>query len=653
MIFLLEVDYYDRNNGVAGTLFLTTANNYSREGKVYVPALSTGLSYEEFLFGRGSVGGISASAVGEIVIPNADGEFDYLENASFSGRTYRSYYVDDSREPQLYVTGVITSSEFSIDEVTFTVSDRFASLDTPLITNKFAGTNLGMGAAGGLEGGVEIKGQNKPRLYGRCRNIQPYVINVFQLIYACNYDKDGNRAPVHSFWNVFGKGAEYLFQEDVADMDALIALDVDESYYATCIAEGAFKLGTVPNGEVTCDVMESFGEESSVARCVEKILLDFPEVEVDLTSLESVHSLSKCPAGLYVTGEETTLECINLLLNSLEAWMVPDVSGKAFFGATPQLLKFPKHVIDGRKIAAGTLERLPSTRNKNNVPNHSVTILHTKNWKVLEQGSLIDSIPEDLLGFLSLLEFFSTQYRKAVVSSPSVLVQEPTSEAVEYETLLQEPVVAKLRNGNFFATFANETPLDWLVGIDDGASVNQIEDGICTLTIGGAGTYIYLQQILDGDEIYSGEYTLSFELHSGTADVYIEDGASLIHDFHYSDAGLVEITFTLSQKPLEIRIGTSGAPVAVSSVKLQESTKWGTPDTEAQRRFNTKSVPEDRYKFDYPYELAKDFRLGDQVLFKLDRFGLEEGEVFLVIGRELNFPSIDIGLDLWRFRDGN
>lgn len=657
MIFLLELDYYNRLNGLVETLYLTTASNFSIDGKVYIPALEVGLDFEEFLYGRGASGGVAASAVGELVIPNSDGKFDYLENCSFSGRAFRTYWAENERslEVNLYVSGTINNAEFTIDDITFTVSDRLTSLDVNLITNKFLGTNLGMGAAGGLEGGEEIKGQNKPRIYGRCRNIQPFVINSFHLIYATNYDKDGNYAPVHSIWNVFGKGAEYLYEGDVATTEDLVTATVSASYYKTCIAEGTFRLGTVPNGDVTCDVMESFGEESSVARVVGRILSEYPEIVLDQQSLDALHATSKCPCGIYVTGEQTVLEVVKELLASIEAWMVPNYEGVVYFGNNSQSLVSPKHFIDSGRLTVKGFEKIPKSDSNGSVPSYSVTINHTKNWKVLDKGSLIDSVPEDLLGFSKLLDFFSTEYRSSVVYDNSISNLELTSKALEYNTLLQSPVYAKLRNGSFLTSFSEVVPFDWEYYTDDVLTVITITDGVCTITRGGAATYAFIRQRLDcPDQIFPGEYTLKFEVVSGTPSVKLYDGASLIFDDVVTpENGVVELTFDFTSTFAEVAIGTVSGPVSITSITLRESDKWGTPELEALKRFNIRSVPDDRYKLKLPYDLAKEINLGEQVMFKANRFNLENGEVFLVIGRGLSFPSIEVELDIWRYRDGN
>lgn len=656
MILLLEVDYYNRTTGMVETLHLTTATHFSYQGKVYLPVLETGLDYQTFLYGRGSSGGVADSAVGSITIPNSDGRFDFLEKCSFGGRQFRAYWVEEEfpEDLQLYVTGAVKHSEFTILEVTLTTTDFLKVLDVELSGNKFLGTNTGMGILGGFEGGEDdLKGKTKPRLLGRCRNIEPALVNAFHLIYACNYDKDGNRAPVHSFWNVFGKGAEYLYEGDVATTELLMAAAVSAGYYKTCKAEGTFRVGTVPNGTVTCDVMESFGEDSSAARVIGRILDEFPSVAYDTTDLEALHQDFKCPVGIFVTTETTALDVIREIAASVDAWVVNDKSSSLRFGGNKIALDNPVHKLDFGKIIPGTLSRVNASDNTGNVPSYSVKLKHTKNWKVLDKGSLIEAIPEDLLGFSSLSQFFSEEWRYSTVTDETIRTADSSSATLEIETLLQAPVVAKLRNGSFLAELATDTPLDWYIAADSVGATVDVADGVCTVT--KTGTYAYAKQDLGSpDEIYPGEYTLTFSVVSGTPHVILYHSGGVA----YSGAptvvdGKITMTFSFTSAPVTISIGTIGGPIQFTSVRLVESSKWGTPDQEATRRFNIRSVPEQRFKFSVDYRLAKDMNLGEQILFSLDRFGLDAGEVFLIIGKGYNFPMLDVELDIWRYTDGN
>lgn len=643
MIFLLEVDYYNYRSGMIETLFLTTSKSYSLDGKVYLPVLDVGLDFEESLFSRGTTGGDSSSSIGVIVIPNSNGQFDYLSDAGFDGREFRSYWVENENSKELnpYVTGTVSYPEASVDDITLHISDVLERYNYKMLRSTFAGTNLGMGAAGGLEGGEDdIKGQNKPALYGRCRNIQPFLVNAFHLIYAMNYDKNGNRKAVHSIWNVYGKGAEYLYEGDEADGDALLLASVSPGYYKTCLAEGLIRLGTVPNGEVTCDAMESFGEQSSAGNVIHRILEEYPDVSYDLSSLEALKQDFKCPVGIFLTGEQTVLEVIRSILSSVDAWIVPDYYSSLTFGRVPPVLNKPKYRIKKEFVRKSSFEKVPTSDNARNIPARSVAIKHTRNWKVIDAGSLIDAVP------LERAEFFSTEFRTAVVSDNSVSVAHPSAVDLEYETLLQAPMPAKLRNGNFSQPLSESPPQDWGFSSESEGDTYVISNGVCEI-VKDVGAK--LSQTLESpDEIFDGEYTLTLSA-SGPVLITVDDSLGSVYNGTIApEDQRISLTFSVVGTTSIGLEPPSVGSVQISNVRLTESNKWGTPEDEATRRHSLQSVKGERYTFKTDYRHALNFKVGDEIEFSYDRFSLEEGKSFIVIGRSLSLPSLDVELDIWR-----
>jgi hypothetical protein len=117
-------------------------------------------------------------------------------------------------------------------------------LDVPLLTKQYAGT-------GGLEGDTEVRGNNKPAGFGSTTNIRPPLINQTLQIYQV--DAYGNTTSIPEvFENLasFGPSAG-----NYANYAALAAANVAEGTWATCIAEGLFRLGADPQGTITCDAV--------------------------------------------------------------------------------------------------------------------------------------------------------------------------------------------------------------------------------------------------------------------------------------------------------------------------------------------------------------------------------------------------------------
>jgi len=116
-------------------------------------------------------------------------------------------------------------------------------LQADVLTAEYAGTT-------GAEGGADLKGRVKPWVFGRALNVEPVFIdqidNVFQI---------SGYGPVEAIPAVYERGASFGDSlGDYADYAALVAADIPEGRWGTCLAEGMFRLGAPPAGVITCDV---------------------------------------------------------------------------------------------------------------------------------------------------------------------------------------------------------------------------------------------------------------------------------------------------------------------------------------------------------------------------------------------------------------
>lgn len=112
-----------------------------------------------------------------------------------------------------------------------------------VLSNTYAGTT-------GAEGGADLAGRVKPWVFGRARNVEPVFIdqidNVFQV---------SGYGPVAAISAIYERGASFgASVGDFASYAALVAADITEGRWGTCLAEGMFRLGAPPAGVITCDV---------------------------------------------------------------------------------------------------------------------------------------------------------------------------------------------------------------------------------------------------------------------------------------------------------------------------------------------------------------------------------------------------------------
>ena len=115
--------------------------------------------------------------------------------------------------------------------------------DADVLRSTYAGTT-------GAEGGADLKGQLKPWVFGRCINVEPVPIdqidNVFQV---------SGYGPVQAISAVYERGASFgASVGDFASYAALVAANIPEGRWGTCLAQGMFRLGAPPAGVITCDV---------------------------------------------------------------------------------------------------------------------------------------------------------------------------------------------------------------------------------------------------------------------------------------------------------------------------------------------------------------------------------------------------------------
>jgi len=138
------------------------------------------------------------------------------------------------------VVGGVTDATTGIAPLTIEVDK--AIVDVALLTQTYGG-------GGGADGDVELRGNFKPAGFGSPINIRPVLVNETLNIYQVDaYNNTKSIAAVFEDAASFGASAG-----DYATYAALAAATVKEGQWATCIAEGLFRLGADPTGTITCD----------------------------------------------------------------------------------------------------------------------------------------------------------------------------------------------------------------------------------------------------------------------------------------------------------------------------------------------------------------------------------------------------------------
>lgn len=376
-------------------------------------------------FSDGRTSGGTRLETGEVVLANADGQYDSWVQYSFDGRPITIYSGEPTAAfPSGFTkifTGTMESVESSWDRVVIKIRDKQYVFSLPLLTTKYAGTNV---LPAGLEGTpTDIKGQTKPRVYGKVYNIPCVPVNTSKLTYQVS------NGAVQSISAVHDKGAAFTVGADFANSTLLQAATPAAGSFVTCISEGLFRLGSTPVGTITADVTQgATAADRTVAQIVKTIALaaGLSAGEVSSADVTAMDAANSSVVGTYVTGETTYQDCLDQLLNSIGAYCGFDSAGVLRMG----VLTAPT----GTAVATlqeFDLKDIPvrNTPKDNGVPVYRVTVNHSKIYTV--QGS-------DLAGSVTTptRAFLEKEYRVAVAEDLTIKNQWLLAGEIKQDTLL-------------------------------------------------------------------------------------------------------------------------------------------------------------------------------------------------------------------------
>lgn len=564
MIQIAHVTAFNLTTLLEEVLYFTSSASLALNNQNYLPRIGTKLSYTENLFSQGATEGQGTVGVGNLVLTNNDGGLDALVSKyAFDGRKIQIYIADENN-PQtnnstLYFTGVIDHPEYNFDTVTLFVKNRMEAINVPYQAAVFAGTNVGAGGSGGFEGqNTTIGGKIKPAIFGRCMSVEGMPVNDFYLVYAFNYDRLGVPKPIYKFYNVYVKGIQYLYCGDYATPALLILAVIPTGYYATCVASGYIRLGSVPanNGAVVADLADAPEPQCSAGQVAGRILTASGYVagtDYNGASLAVLDAKNACPTGIQISDNSTIAANLNNILASIGAWIIPDSLGVfqsdivdtvANMQAGPNGLSYaPVATIVADLIDPARTVKIQADNQSRNIPAYSVKVNHTKNWKTQSSGALADAVTN------TLRTFFGADYRAATVTNTAIQTAHLLSPTLEYSTFLNQPLQAAIQNGDF--------TLD-LAGLNSGWTFGNLNGGNGALTQANSGCVLiptsggqcYIQQTLNStQDIQPGTWQLMVTIPGKYAgQVIIAQGAVGLYNQSYvaqvNDQDLI-IPFTM------------------------------------------------------------------------------------------------------------
>lgn len=225
----------------------------------YNPVLKDPGQFGRYLYQKGTIDDSEPRTEdGGVIVFNADNEFNAI----------RTGYAVDAREVAMYrgrdsygsfdqftqfTVATMAKAFFNIDKsniatIEISLTDKSQTLNTNYQTTLYAGTNSG---ATGVEGlAADIAGTPKERSFGPCFNAPATPVNTSDLTFSLNAG-----FAIDSVSAIRDNGVNIAVDTtpDYATLALLKAASITAARYATCLAEGFFRLGSSPAGLVTAD----------------------------------------------------------------------------------------------------------------------------------------------------------------------------------------------------------------------------------------------------------------------------------------------------------------------------------------------------------------------------------------------------------------
>lgn len=255
-MILIELTAAINATGTTKTFYLSSEAFVTRPtdtpaNVAFIPALLDPGSLGVAAYSDGRTGGGSKLEVGEIVVANSDGQFDAWLTYGFDGRPLTIRSGTGGAYPADFpavLAGTVESIEADFEKLVIRLRDRQYILQKPVLATRYKGDNT---LPTGLEGtAADLKDKPKPRVLGKVFNIAPPQVNTAKLTYQVS------NGPVGEISAVYDRGAALTKGADYATSTAMQAASPSSGTFITCLAEGYFRLGSLPAGQVTADVTE-------------------------------------------------------------------------------------------------------------------------------------------------------------------------------------------------------------------------------------------------------------------------------------------------------------------------------------------------------------------------------------------------------------
>jgi|GEM_PF-5958288 len=186
MTILFTVDALDANN-VEETLRFSDGKYIDGSANPYHPYIADAPIISVIANDGGLFDIFSERSIGDISLHNIDGSLNYLVDYAVDGRTAIVSWFDGATVTQRFI-GTVGGMNDANNQVIFSLKAIQEALNIKRPMEVYAGTNL---LPAGIEGTDDTtKGNDKPKVWGDCRNISAVLVNSSLQIYQVSSRDD-------------------------------------------------------------------------------------------------------------------------------------------------------------------------------------------------------------------------------------------------------------------------------------------------------------------------------------------------------------------------------------------------------------------------------------------------------------------------------
>jgi hypothetical protein len=352
-------------------------------------------------FADGRTGGNTKLESGQIIIGNFDANLDSFLNYSFDGRSVTIRSGTSGAYPGSYPAlfiGTVESVDASVAQIVLVLKDKQWKLTLPAITTLYGGTNS---LPNGLDGvPTDIQGKAIPKTYGKVFNVSPPMVNSSKLTFQVNNGVVVDIPAVYDSGILITKGADF------ATSALLQAAAPGAGTYITCFAEGYFRLGTTPAGEITSDVTQgAAGANRTVAQILKQLATDagLSGGEISSADVTALDTANSAVVGIFLSDSTVTfLTAMDQIATSVGAYYGFDYTGTLRMGqliaptGPPVVTLYDYNLIE----PTGGIALNRVTAKDNGVPVWNVILNHTLNYTVQSSG-LAGAVTAATRGYLA------------------------------------------------------------------------------------------------------------------------------------------------------------------------------------------------------------------------------------------------------------